>query len=118
MSIAKLYDFDSPRKDIRRAPLSAPCGNSEDSFSSPGFLSSFDLLCKIIVELSGVAVFAGAWPAIPSRSEPLVLFNSVKTGATLGCLLSELSAERVRAKVAASDAAFDAPLAVCSIERP
>lgn len=67
--------------------------------------STVEILCRTIVEIGG-GVFVGVWPAIPGRSEPLVLFNSVKTGATLGCLLSELSAELVRVKVAASDAVF------------
>ena len=68
--------------------------------------SSVEMLCRIMVEIGG-GVFAGIWPAIPGRSERLVLFNSRISGATLGCFISDLSAELVRSKIAASDAAFD-----------
>ncbi len=61
--------------------------------------------CQIIVELGG-GQFAGVWPPIKNRSDALVLFNSKVTGTTLACLLPELSAEVVRLKIAASDAAF------------
>jgi hypothetical protein len=67
--------------------------------------SLVEILCRTMVETGG-GVFAGIWPAIPRRAEKLILFNSPATGATLGCPISELSAELVRAKIAASDAAF------------
>ena len=93
MSTAKLSHIAPPRKEIQSncAPLSIP--------------SAIEICCRIMVETGG-AVFAGVCPAIRGRSEPLVLFNSPATGATLGCLISELSAELVRSKIAASDAAF------------
>ncbi len=65
--------------------------------------SSVEMLCRVMVETGG-GVFAGVCPGIQGRSEPLVLFNSPATGTTLGCLISELSAELVRSKIAASDA--------------
>lgn len=67
--------------------------------------SSVEMLCRIMVETGG-GIFAGLWPAIHGRAESLVLFNSPNTGTTLGCPVSKLSAELVRLKIAASDAAF------------
>jgi hypothetical protein len=67
--------------------------------------SLVEILCRTMVEIGG-GVFAGVCPAIPGRAEKLILFNSPATGATLGCPVSELSAELVRLKIAASDAAF------------
>ena len=61
---------------------------------------------RAIVEIGG-GQFAGVWPAIPGRSEALVLWNA-PTGTTQGCLIGELSAELVRLKCAASVAAFEA----------
>jgi hypothetical protein len=63
--------------------------------------------CRILVEIAG-GQFAGIFPGIQGRSEPLVLFNSPRTKTTLGILLPELSAELVRLKLVASDAAFGA----------
>ena len=93
MSTATVSHLAPPRKEIQGncAPLFPP--------------SAIEICCCVMVETGG-GVFAGVWPAIQGRSEPLVLFNSPATGATLGCLISELSAELVRSKIAASDAAF------------
>lgn len=60
---------------------------------------------RILTEIAG-AQFVGIFPAIPGHA-PLVLFNS-KFRTTLGIPLPELSASAVRAKLAASDAAFEA----------
>ena len=61
---------------------------------------------RAIVEIGG-GQFAGVWPAIPGRSEALVLWNA-PTGTTQGCLIGELSAELVRLKCAESVATFEA----------
>ena len=61
---------------------------------------------RAIVEIAG-GIFAGVWPAIPGRSEALVLWNA-PTGTTQGCLIGELSAELVRLKCAESVATFEA----------
>jgi hypothetical protein len=61
---------------------------------------------RAIVEIAG-ARFCGLWPAIPGRSQALVLWNA-PTGTTQGCLIGELSAELVRLKCAESVAAFEA----------
>ena len=74
-------------------------------FRSESFSTS-EMLTRIIVELGG-GIWAGEWPEIPGRSEKLVLFNSPKTGTTLGCLLPELSAELVRKKIRESDLRFE-----------
>ena len=92
MSTANVSHLASPRKEIQ-----ANC--------APLFTPSAEICCRVMVETGG-EVFAGVWPAIRGRSEQLVLFNSPTTGATLGCLISELSTELVRLKIAASDAAF------------
>lgn len=85
MSTATVYDSAFPRKEQSA--------------------SSVEMLCRIMVEVGG-GVFVGVCPAVPKRAEKLILFNSPKTRATLGCFVSELSAELVRSKIAASDAAF------------
>lgn len=61
---------------------------------------------RILTEIAG-AQFVGIFPAIPGQA-PLVLFNSKFSRSTLGISLPDLSASAVRAKLAASDAAFEA----------
>jgi hypothetical protein len=101
MSDATIYPAIPDGQDISRTHLLS-------RFITP----SIKMFCQVIVETGG-GKFAGILPPIKERSEALVLWTSHKTGAALGCLLSQLSAELVRKKLHDSDSLFEAE-PVCS----
>jgi hypothetical protein len=54
----------------------------------------------------GGGIYKGIWPAIPGRSEKLILFNSPETRSTLALVASEVSVENVREKIRESNIQF------------
>ena len=103
--VCEFVKFFDQKGEGDRKPRAGARGPSVQSREAS--LSSVEICAKVMVELAG-GIFLGLLPAIPRRSEPLILFKSPQTKTTLGILLSELNAELVRKILAASDAAFDA----------
>jgi hypothetical protein len=83
---------DSIQQRNREIDTAAPLDLGETEFSS--------------IVAAGCGRYVGVLKEIPDKMESVVLFNSPRTGTTLGLPISRLTVAAVREHLAESDAAF------------
>jgi hypothetical protein len=91
--------------------VSLPYESTDDSniFVTETPVSALELLIRFCIESAGVATFVGIQKAFEAKGikhSAVVLWNSKKSGSTLGCKIEVLSTQKVKEITAESDAKF------------